>query len=149
MTEIRPYIGYGEINFNMTLTDVKTLLKQKRQHFRHDHRPNKGDDPEVAWDIIRIDNSINIYFAKSKMWKIEFENSFIGRLKNGISLGTPIKEALRIDPTLEYNEWDEQFESQLGYWLVDNIETGAIVAIAIFIKEVENDELFYSYNWCE
>ena len=149
MSEIRPYIGYDDITFDMTLSEVKALLRQKKQRFRHDHWPNKGCDPEVPWDIIRIDNSIHIFFAKDKMWKIEFDNDFTGKLWNGIALGTTMQEALKIDPTLKYNDWEEDYASDLGYWLEDELDNRTVISIVIFIKEAEDDDVFYSYKWCE
>ena len=77
-----------------------------------------------------------------------FENSFSGSLVNGIKIGTPIEEAIIIDNTIKYDDWEEEYVSEKGYWLETDVETEEVISIAIFIKEVEDDDVFYSYEWC-
>jgi hypothetical protein len=77
-----------------------------------------------------------------------FENSFSGSLVNGIKIGTPIEEAIIIDNTIKYDDWEEEYVSEKGYWLETDVETEEVISIAIFIKEVEDDDVFYRYEWC-
>ena len=83
------------------------------------------------------------------MFKIYFENDFDGSLTNGILLGMNIKDAKMIDPTIQYDDWEEDYASDFGYWLEDDVESGEIISITIFIKELENDDVFYNYEWCD
>ena len=117
MTIIIPYQGIDDITFSMSYSETKDLLRQKGLRFNTEHWPNKGCSPEVAWDIIRIGNDISLFFAKNSMFKIYCENSFAGRLNNGISLGMTIRDAEAIDPTIRYDDWEEIYTSDLGYWL--------------------------------
>jgi len=149
MNNIIPYSGYGEYLFDKDIETIKTILKNAAITYSTAHRPNKGCSPEVAWDIIRIGNEISMFFAKGKMFKIYFENGFSGALQNGIRLGQSINEAKIIDPSIEYDDWNEEYISKLGYWLEDDIETEQIVSITVFIKALENEEYYYSYKWCE
>ena len=55
-------------------------------------------------------------------------------------------EMEKIDPTLEYNDDDEDFSSKDGYWLLDDIDTKKVVTITIFLSVVETDD-FYDYEW--
>ena len=82
------------------------------------------------------------------MFKIYFENDFSERLENGISLGMNIKDAKLLDDSIEYDDWEEIYTSDLGYWLEDDVESGEIISITIFIKELENDDVFFRYEWC-
>ena len=82
------------------------------------------------------------------MFKIYFENNFDGSLSNGIALGMPIEDAEAIDPTIKYDDWEEVYTSKSGYWLEDDVESGRIITITIFIKELEDDEVFFKYGWC-
>ena len=61
----------------------------------------------------------------------------------------PIDEARKIDSSIRYDDWEEEYVSDNGYWLEDDPETHSIISISIFIKEVEDDNAFYSYQWCE
>lgn len=149
MNNVIPYKGFNDITFEMSFKEVKTLLKEKLIKFNTENWPNKGCTPEVAWDIIRIGQDISIFFAKGRMFKIYFENGFTGALANGISLGMNINDAEAIDPTIQYDDWEEVYTSDQGYWLEDDVETGEIISITIFIKELEDDDLFYKYEWCD
>ena len=74
MTNIVPYKGFDDITFEMSFDEVKELLRKKQIKFNTENWPNKGCDPEVAWDIIRIGKDISIFFARNRMFKIYFEN---------------------------------------------------------------------------
>lgn len=58
-----------------------------------------------------------------------------------------IEEASKIDTKLKFDDWEENWQSPLGYW-IENEATEQIISISIFIKEAFNDDLFYSYEWC-
>lgn len=145
---VKPFKGLGDIEFTFSLNDTKKYLKDNKISFNIDHLPNKDCTPEVAWDIIKIGKNIKIFFAKSKMFEIYVENSFEGQLENGIKIGDSINEALKIDDSIYYNEDAECYESLNGYWLKENTMTNTIVSITIFINEVLDDNVFYSYEWC-
>ncbi|MBO7393812.1 MAG: hypothetical protein J6U98_06385 [Abditibacteriota bacterium] len=148
MINVIPYQGVDDITFDMSFNEVKNLLRGKGLKFRTEHWPNKGCAPEVAWDIIRLGDDISIFFAKNRMFKIYFENNFPGSLSNGISLGMTIEDAKAIDPTIKYDDWEETYISRSGYWLEDDVESGRIISITVFIKELEDDEVFFKYEWC-
>ena len=148
MIKIVPYFGVGDITFDMSFTEVKEFLCKAGTGFVVETWSNKGCSPEVAWDIIRVGNDISFFFAKGRMFKIYFENAFPGSLVNGIKLGMKTKEAELIDPSIQYDDWEEIYTSDLGYWLEDDIETGEIISITIFIKELEDDDVFFKYEWC-
>lgn len=56
-------------------------------------------------------------------------------------------EALKLDSTLKYDDWNEDFHSDKGYWIEDNLENNTVLSITIFIKEVLDEDLFYKYEW--
>ena len=149
MIDIIPYFGFGRINFNMTYDEVCRFLKEEEAGFATEHWSNKGCTPEVAWDIIRIGEDVSIFFAKNRMFKIYFENDFSGKLSNGVCLGMNIEEAEEIDSSLEYDDWEEVYTSKQGYWLEDDVESGEIISITVFIKAVEDDDTFFSYELCK
>ena len=149
MMEIIPYKGFDEITFEMSFEEVKTLFREKHIKFNTENWPNKGCTPEVAWDIIRVGKDISIFFAKSRMFKVYFENDFAGHLNNGIYLGMNIKDAKVIDPSIQYDDWEEIYTSDYGYWLEDDVENSEIISITIFIKELEDTDVFFEYDWCK
>ena len=46
-----------------------------------------------------------------------------------------------------YNDDEEDYESELGYWVEDDLDTNRIMRITIFIKEVLDEEVFFTYDW--
>jgi hypothetical protein len=144
---IHPFNGLDDIKLLESFDEVKEYLKQNNIKYSVEHQSNKGCDPEVPWEIIHIDNSISLMFAKNKLWQIYLEENFTGSLPNGIKIGMKMDDALKIDSSLKFDDLNEDYESESGYWLEDNIDDNTVLSIAIFIKEVLHDETFFKYNW--
>ena len=142
-----PFIGIGEIKLGMNYDDAIKVLKNKSITYSMGIDPNKGCTPEVPWKKVFIKNYMVLWFAEDVLWQISFEGDFEGALDNGIKIGTSIDEAQAIDAELQYDDWNEIWSSDKGYRLVDTVESNKIVIFSIFIKEVLDDDVFYSYNW--
>lgn len=145
--KLTPFIGIGKIKLMSLLDDVKKILKDNNVNFTIENQSNKGCNPEVPWIMLHIENSITLSFAKNKLWEIYCEGDFSGELPNGIKIGMPLDEALKIDPSLKFDDWNEEFESSEGYWVEDNLDDNAVMSITIFIKEVLDDDTFFRYEW--
>ena len=146
---IKPFVGYNNITLKMNIEDVKKILTLENTKFVCEHWPNKGCIPEVAWDIIRINDKISLFFAKDKLFKIYFENDESACLDNGITYNMAIDEAMKIDSSIRYDDWEEEYISENGYWLETDVETEKIISISILNKQNENDDEIYRYQWCE
>ena len=146
---IKPYFGIGELKLGMSLEAIRSLLKASIIPFDQTINPNKGCTPEVPWTYIKISNSITLCFAKDILWSIVLENDYKGNTENGLYIGMKMSDAKQADSTLEYNEDDEDFISQNGYWINDDVESGLITAITIFIPEAGDSDRFFAYNWVE
>ena len=144
---VRPFDGLEEIKLLSSLNDIKEYLKKNNVKFTVEYQSNKGYDPEVPWTILHVENSISLMFAKNKLWQIYLEEDYKGMLPNGIRIGMPIDEALKIDPSLKFDDWNENFESDNGYWLEDDLNNNTVLSISVFIKEVLDDDVFYHYEW--
>lgn len=144
---IIPFTGTDMITLDMTYDQVRNRLKESKIGFNVELRPNKGCTPEVPWKIIRVSNSVSIFFANDKMFKIDFGSSSNGILNNGVKAGMSIEDAMKIDPTLEYNDLEEYYASSNGYWLFTDSGSDTISNITVFIKAVLDDDVFFSYNW--
>ena len=77
------------------------------------------------------------------------ENDFVGKLDNGICIKMPMEKVLEIDPTLEFDDWEEDYQSKNGYWIEDNLDDKTVLTISIFIPEILDDDVFDSYAWVE
>ena len=146
---IKPYVGIGEIKLGMSLSEIRTVLKNSKIPFDQTVNPNKGCTPEVPWTSIKIFNAITMCFAKDILWTIMVEEGYKGKTENGLYVGMKMSDAEQIDTTLEYNEDDEDFISENGYWINDLVESGLICAITIFIPEAKDTDSFFAYAWVD
>ena len=142
-----PFEGLGDIKLLSSFEEVKDYLKKNNINFSIEYQSNKGCKPEVPWTMIRIDGSITLSFAKNKLWQIFAEEKFEGSLPSGIKIDTSMDEAIKIDPSLRYDDWNEDYQSKRGYWLEDNLDDGTVLSMTIFIKEVMDDAVFFKYEW--
>lgn len=148
--KIIPYTGIGDLKLGMNLMEAKKLLKAYDVKYDQWTDANKGFEPEIPWTFIRVENSIVLTFVKNVLFEIECQGKYKGALPNGICIGMNMQEAEGIDPSLKYNDDDEDFISSNGYWLGDEIESGCVVYITIFLPEVELDEKeFWKYEWLD
>ncbi|MBQ9307289.1 MAG: hypothetical protein IJ229_05120 [Clostridia bacterium] len=145
--KIIPYKGTESIALYTTLKDVRDMLKKDSYTFRQEVWRATSDDPN-PFTVIIIDNVMSLFFAQNmKLFKIVLWENYKGCLPNGIHPRMPLAEAQTIDPELTFDEWNEVYLSPAGYWLEDNLNTKEALSISVFIKEIEDDDLFDSCAW--
>ena len=144
---IIPYEGTESIALYTTLEDVRTMLKGEGYTFRQELWKATTDDPN-PFTVIIIDGVMSLFFAKNmKLFKIILWENYQGCLPNGIRPRMPLVEAQTIDPALSFDDWNEVYLSSSGYWLEDNLDTKEVMSISVFIKELDDDDLFDSCTW--
>ncbi len=146
-TNIVPFVGVGNFMLLSSFNTVKTQLELAKCGYTTEIWPNKGCTPQVEWKIIHCDNHLNLFFAKDKLFKIYVDGEFPGKLPNGIYVGMSMKEATLIDTSLRFDDWNEDWSSDEGYWLEDDLDTDSVLSISIFIKELLDDDEFDKYQW--
>lgn len=72
-----------------------------------------------------------------------------GELPNGIKVGMNMDEVKQIDDTLQYNDDDEDYISKMGYWIEDDLDTKKVTAITVYVREAEDSESFFKYEWVD
>lgn len=145
-TSIIPYVGTGIFKLNSSLDEVKELLKEHDIIYDEETRINRYNSKDPPWIIIEIENIMEFFFAKNRLFKIILKGNFSGGLPNGINLDTTIDEAQKIDPNLIFDDWDEIFISDNGYWVDYDEDTKKICWITIFLPALERDD-FFEYKW--
>ena len=144
---LTPFVGYGEFTLYQSVSEAKSIIKNSGMLFKTEVWSNSDLTVPMPWTIIRIEKQINLFFANDKLFKIYIENGCPAMLPNGIHLGMPIKQACEIDPELEWNDWEEDFQSPAGYWLEDELDNHTVMSISIFIREALDEDLFEKYQW--
>jgi len=143
-TPIIPYEGTGIFKLDASYDAVKALLQERNISYKEEILEATDIDP--PWIIIEIENIMEFFFAKNRLFKIILKGNFSGGLPNGINLDTTIDEAQKIDTNLIFDDWDEIFISDNGYWVDYDEDTKKICRITIFIPVLERDD-FFEYKW--
>ena len=145
---IIPFVGLDFIKLYSDINVVRRQLEEAGINYSEEIKDNSGFDVEYNWHIFTIDESIALFFSEgnNKLWKIYIDGNCDAQLPNGIKLGMNIDEALNIDKTLKYNDWEEDYETENGYWIEDSWETNTVASIVVFVREVDNED-FFECKW--
>lgn len=143
-----PSYGIGEIKLYENYKDVITELDNKKLKYSVEMQDNNDCTVGYNWLIVNIGNAISLYFSKGnyKLFKISVKNNKDIALSNGIYVGMKLEYALSKDPKLIFDEWNEIYESDEMYYLEDSLDSGEVVSLNIFVKEL-NDEDFDECKW--
>lgn len=144
---IVPYKGNKSFEFGDKYSDIKKVIKEEHLSIRQAERSNKGCVIDWPWTLLTVENCITLVFVKDVLFEIVFENTYKGKLPNGCCLGMKLSELEKLDATLEYNDIEEDYSSNEGYWVTED-EFGKIDSITIFVKEIAESN-FYKYEWLE
>ncbi|MBQ8129756.1 MAG: hypothetical protein IJ175_05855 [Clostridia bacterium] len=145
---IIPYIGIESIALYQDIIVVKQVLSNAGIRYRQEVWSSSHETVPNPWTVLIVDNILSLFFAKNnKLFKMVFWKDYQGSLPNGIHTRMQLKDARIIDPSLAFDDWNEDFESPFGYWLEDDLETGEIDSISIFIREVLDEERFDDCEW--
>ena len=68
-------------------------------------------------------------------------------MNNGLKLGMRMDDALKVDTSLKYDDWEEVYTSDNCYDIEDNLDDNTILSISVYIKEMLDEEKFYEYEW--
>ena len=145
---IFPYKGLTSLHLYQDLNETKVFLTDSGIPFREEVWAAESETTPNPWNVIVIENVMSLFFARNgKLFKIVLWESFDGSLPNGIGTGMDIEMAKKLDPQLIFDEWNEDYESPDGYWLEDDAESGRVISISIFIKELLDEDTFDRCNW--
>lgn len=139
MAPIIPFVGMAGIQLYDNMKNLKPILMQEGVK-------------EFLFDkfLIRyeIENQIYLFFnlLNGKLFKITAFNEYKGSLFDKITIGINDAELLKIEPSFEYDDFEEVYVSKKGVFIETDAETHNVAWISIFIKELETDE-FYDANW--
>lgn len=145
---IRPYVGTASIRLYQTIEEVKKTLSAEGIPFAEELWSGENETNPHPWNVLIVENVMSLFFARNgKLFKCVFWENYFGQLTNGIRTGMSLADARQIDASLVFDEWNEDYESSDGYWLEDDAESGKIIAITVFIRELLDEDKFDACNW--
>lgn len=136
---IVPWSGMGNIKLYSKIHDLKKIIKaEKTKAYLYDNF------------LIRyeIEGKMYLFFnlLNGKLFKMTTLKEYKGRLFDKIYVGISTDEMLKIEPSFEYDEFEEVYVSNKGIFIETDPETNTVQWISIFIKELETDS-FEEANW--
>ena len=145
---IIPYEGIESIKLYQKIDEVKLVLQSNGIPYQEEIWSAESETVPNPWTVLVVDNLFSLFFAKNgKLFKMVFWEGYQGSLPNGISLGISVKEASSMDSSLSFDDWNEVYQSDKGYWIEDNVDTSTVMSISIFIKELLDEDNFDYCNW--
>jgi len=136
---ILPWIGMGEITLYSHIGDFYLLLKS-------------GDVKEklLGKFLVKyeIDDSVDLWFniINGKLFKITALSKYTGTLFERIRIGMHINEVLSIEPSFEYDDFEEVYCSSKGIYIETDPVSNTVLWISVFVRESENQD-FENGNW--
>ncbi|MDO4838110.1 MAG: hypothetical protein Q4B32_06915 [Clostridia bacterium] len=146
--EIIPFKGTASFELYQNIESAKAVLDSAKVGYVEELWESSSETIPNPWKVIVVEGIISLFFARNdKLFKIIVWENYAGCLPNGIHTGMSIAEAKKLDSTLSYSDWNEDFESEAGYWLEDDVETGTVMSISVFIREALDEENFDYCKW--
>lgn len=146
--QLVPFNGTDSFNLYQDFSVATAILDQSKIGYIVELWESTSETVPNPWKVIVVENVISLFFAKNnKLFKIVVWDNYKGSLPNGISTGMDIATAQAIDSSLVYNDWNEDYESDNGYWIEDDVETKKIMSISIYIREVLDEDDFDYCRW--
>ncbi len=129
---ILPWKGLGNIPLYTTIKELRHWLDAMRAKSLLIGR---------FWIRYEIKDVVYLFFdlTNGKLFKLVALSGYKGSLFNKIYVGQPEEEALRLEPSFEYDDFEEVFVSPKGVFLETDPCTHTVDCISVFVKELETD----------
>ena len=129
---ILPWKGLGNIPLYTTIKELRPWLDAMRAKSLLIGR---------FWIRYEINDVIYLFFdlTNGKLFKLVALSGYKGSLFNKIYVGQPEEEALRLEPSFKYDDFEEVFVSPKGVFLETDPCTHTVDCISVFVKELETD----------
>lgn len=136
---IIPFDGFGSIKLYSTRDDLSQILTLKNV------------DTQIIndnWIRYDIQNSIELFFhlKNNKLFRITTLENYKGTLFEKIQVGTTEEELLKNEPSFQYDDFEEIWESNKGAFIEMDAETNTVKYISIYIPELDSDD-FDEAKW--
>ncbi|MDO4501384.1 MAG: hypothetical protein Q4B60_08975 [Erysipelotrichaceae bacterium] len=140
-----PYKGLGKLCLYESYDKVLSVLDETGIDYSIAVQDNSECTVNYNWRIVSINGCIRLFFSEGnyKLFKICATEGTEISLPNGIYAGMKLEDALKLDSSLQFDEWDEIYISAEGYYLEDSLETEKVVSINVHVKEIDDADFDY------
>ncbi|SFF40180.1 hypothetical protein SAMN04487969_13411 [Paenibacillus algorifonticola] len=136
---ILPWVGIGGLSLHSHISNYYPLLV------------NEDVQAKLLGKFLiryEINESVDLWFnlMNGKLFKITALNKYRGMLFGKIRIGMHINEVLSIEPSFEYDDFEEVYCSSKGIYIETNPVNETVMWISVFVRESENQD-FEDGNW--
>ncbi|MFJ8087132.1 hypothetical protein ACIQ7N_02830 [Lysinibacillus sp. NPDC095746] len=136
---IIPWVGMGNVKLYSHISEFFSIIEQQCE------KPVSIGNFLIRYEI---NNSIDLWFnvLNGKLFKITALKNYTGKLFDVIYIGMPIDRALEIEPSFEYDDFEEIYCSPKGIYIETDPIENTVIWISVYIKEIDNED-FDIGNW--
>jgi hypothetical protein len=136
---IVPWGGMGGIKLYTHINDLYDIIKQSTE-----------ETSLIGKFFIKyeIKDSLDLWFnvVNGKLFKITALKNYTGKLMGNIYIGMHIDDVLKIEPSFEYDDFEEVYFSPKGIYIETDPVEHTVLWISVYIKEIDNED-FEEGNW--
>ncbi|SFF49557.1 hypothetical protein SAMN04487969_1564 [Paenibacillus algorifonticola] len=107
-------------------------------------------DALLGKSLVRYEIKDEVYLwfnlFNGKLFKITALREYTGKLFNEIQIGMSIDEVLAIEPSFEYDDFEEVYCSPKGIYIETDPVENTVLWISVYVKEIDNED-FDKGNW--
>lgn len=113
---------------------------------------NNLDDTDalLGKSLVRyeIRDEVDLWFNlfNGKLFKITALKNYTGKLFDVIHIGMPIDEVLEIEPSFEYDDFEEVYCIPKGIYIETDPVENTVLWISVYIREIDNEN-FDKGDW--
>lgn len=136
---IIPWVGLGGVKLYSHLSQFYDLV---------DKQDEKSSLLVKFFVRYEIKDSVDLWFnlLNGKLFKITASKGYNGLLFDRIHIGMHIDEVLQIEPSFEYDDFEEVYVSPKGVFIETDPVEQTVLWISVYVKELDNDD-FERGNW--
>lgn len=136
---IIPWEGMGGLKLYSSINELYSIIEKCSK------------EPKLLGKFLiwyEIDNSIDLWFnvVNGKLFKITAASRYKGTLFNKIKVGMHIQDVLKLEPSFEYDDFEEVYCSSKGVYIETDPVEEKVLWISVYIKEIDNPD-FGRGNW--
>lgn len=137
---IIPGIGLGGIRLYSKVDEIKDIL----------NAPEIKKEVSYNGTMYELENAIRIFVNNhnNKVYKLTAIDNYRGTLFEQIKIGMNVNDILKIEPSFEYEDFEEVFISPKGIYMERDLND-IVFWLSVFVKESEalNIDDFWAGKW--
>lgn len=130
---IIPWVGLGGLKLYSHISQFYELI---------DKMDEKSSLLVKFFVRYEIKGSVDLWFnlINGKLFKITASKGYKGLLFDKIHIGMHIDEVLQIEPSFEYDDFEEVYFSPKGIYIETDPVENTVLWISVYVKEIDNED---------